>query len=306
MHRLFILTLCCGLLLAGPAYAARQLRVVTTIPDLAYFAQQVGGDHVSAESISKPTENVHFVQVKPSTLAKLNKADVFVQIGLELESWATPLLARTSSRDIRPGGSGYILASAGCQLLEIPQGRVDRSMGDIHPAGNPHCWLSPGNAKRMALNICNGLSRVDPPNTADYIANYDRLAKSIDKAATDARALLAGIEHPTVVAHHSTFPYLFQTLGITTYGLVEPRPGIAPGPQHLANLKSGMQSSGVRVVVSEPILNERDAKAVADGAGATLVILSQNVGSFPNTDSWESLLLENTRRLAAALRGGQP
>lgn len=296
-----LLTALAMCLFATPAFAA--IDVVTTTTDLAFFAERIGGNRVNVEALARPQEDIHAVQVKPSFLAKLNKADCFVMIGLDLEGWVPPLLKKTSSSAIRPGGAGYVVASTGVFLQEIPTTKVDRSMGDIHAAGNPHCWLSAVNAKIMARNVRDGLIRVDPAGTATYKANYEELAASMERTASAARALIQEMPSKSVVQQHSAFVYLFSMLGIETAGTIEPRPGIAPGAEHLTNLRALIDQQHIRVVATEGSLNQKTAKSIASSTGATLVVLGQHVGSLPGTDSWEALIMENARRLAAGLKG---
>ncbi|MCG3151758.1 MAG: Periplasmic chelated iron-binding protein YfeA [bacterium] len=288
-------------LLTSPAYAA--LQVVTTTTDLAYFAATIGGDRVTTEALARPQEDLHAVQVKPSFLARINKADLFVQVGLDLETWVPPLLAKTSRASLRPGGDGYVLASANTTLLEVPCCEVDRSMGDIHAQGNPHCWLESGNAKVMAADIRDGLVRIDPTGRATYDANYQALAQRIDQASAEAKRILQPYAGALVVQHHSSFVYLFQMLGVTAAASLEPRPGIAPGAGHLAALKTQMAKEQIRVITTEASLNQKSSRSLATSTGASLVTLGQHVGSLPDTPSWEALILANARRLAEGLKG---
>lgn len=291
-------------LFTSPAFAA--LQVVTTTTDLAYFAAAIGGDRVTTEALARPQEDLHDVQVKPSFLARINNADLFVHVGLDLESWVSPLLARTTRASLRPGGSGYVLASAGVRLLEVPSGKMDRSMGDIHAQGNPHCWLESENAKVMAANIRDGLVRIDPAGRATYDANYLALAQRIDLASAEARRILQPYAGAQVVQHHSSFVYLFQMLGISAAASLEPRPGIAPGAGHLAALKAQMAQEQIRVITTEASLNQKSSRSLATSTGASLVTLGQHVGNLPDTPSWEALILANAHRLAEGLKGTSP
>lgn len=291
--------------LAGSAQADSPVRVITTTTDLAYFAQSIGGERVTVEALARPTEDVHHVQVKPSLLAKLNRADLFIRIGLDLEPWVDALLLRVTRSSVRPGGVGYLVAGTGCHLLDAPTGRVDRSRGDVHPAGNPHCWLDPHNAAKIAQAACDALIRVDPAGRALYEANCAALIVRMKSAMAEARALLKQVPDARVIQHHASFVYLFKALGLQVAGTIEPQPGIAPGAGHLARLREQIATEQIRAVVTEPSLNQRTARSVAEQGGALLVTLGQHVDSLPGTGSWEALILENTRRLVTALKGAE-
>src|SRR6059036_4196646 len=150
-------------------HAQGKLNVVTTTEDLAAIAREVGGDHISVESIAKGYQDPHFVEAKPSFLLKLRQADLLIVVGLQLEiGWLPPLITQSGNPRIQVGAPGYLDASQFAEILEIPTGTVTRAMGDVHPLGNPHYWLDPDNGRRIARGIANKLAEMDANDSAYF------------------------------------------------------------------------------------------------------------------------------------------
>src|SRR5438067_13201469 len=168
MKRLTFFGLLATLLLPSLAFA-KKLIVVTSTTDLAALTQEVGGDRINVEAIAKGYQDPHFVEAKPSFLLKLRNADLLVSVGLDLEiGWLPPLITQSGNGRIQPGGNGYLDASQFAEILEIPQGKVTRAEGDVHPLGNPHYWLDPDNGRRIARGIATRLGAMDPGYSADF------------------------------------------------------------------------------------------------------------------------------------------
>src|SRR5688572_2824981 len=168
LHRFPIFAVVAALLaLPAPAYAA--LKVITTTSDLASLAGEVGGDKITVESLAKGYQDPHFVEAKPSFMIKLNRADLLIAVGRELElGWLPPLITQARNAKVQPGAAGYLDASLTARILDIPTGQITRAMGDVHPSGNPHYWLDPENGKRIARAIAGKLSAMDSANAAHY------------------------------------------------------------------------------------------------------------------------------------------
>src|SRR2546427_9126433 len=157
------------LVATAPAYAQGKLNVVTTTEDLASIAREVGGDRITVESIARGYQDPHFVEAKPSFILKLQKADVLIVVGRELEiGWLPPLIQQSRNSKIQPGSDGYLDASLNAQILEIPTGQVTRAMGDVHPLCNPHYWMDPENGKRIAKSIADKFSQIRPNDRAVF------------------------------------------------------------------------------------------------------------------------------------------
>ncbi|MEA2627280.1 MAG: zinc/manganese transport system substrate-binding protein, partial [Candidatus Binatota bacterium] len=228
--------LLCGVLvalatIASPPSAHAKLYVVTTTPDLAAIAREVGGDQVQAESLALGTQDPHFVDAKPSFILKLNRADLYVKRGLDLEvGWAPVLEKGARNPEILYGGARYVDASAGIAPLEIPPGGLSRALGDVHPFGNPHYQRDPVNAKVIARNIADGLVRIDLQNRAYYeqrLADFDR---RIDQRLAGWTKELAPYRGTKIVTYHKSWEYFTARFGFEVIGEMEPKPGIAPSP----------------------------------------------------------------------------
>lgn len=287
-------------LLSFPAGARATVRVVTTTTDLAAIVREVGGDRVEVLSIAAGHQDPHFVDAKPSYLVKLQRADLFVQVGLELEAgWAPNLLANARNGKIQPGGPGFVDASEGIERLQVPS-TADRSQGDIHPYGNPHYWLDPANGRAIAANVAAGLARVDPANAAAYEAGraafVGRLDAAIARWAERARPL-AGLP---VVAYHNSWPFLERRFGFRVVGFVEPKPGIPPSGRYVAELAESMKRDGVRLILMSTFYDQKTAELVARLSGARVVTLANSVDGLPEATDYVALFEANLERLLAA------
>src|SRR5215467_11483390 len=179
------LAIAAGILIAPSLSAAKKLNVVTATTDLAALAQEVGGDKINVDSIAKGYQDPHFVEAKPSFLLKLRNADLLISVGLDLEiGWLPPLITQSGNGRIQPGANGYLDASQFAEILEIPQGKVTRAEGDVHPLGNPHYWLDPDNGRRLVKGIAGKLGELDPADAAYFqqrFADFDKRLAEAEK-----------------------------------------------------------------------------------------------------------------------------
>jgi ABC-type Zn uptake system ZnuABC Zn-binding protein ZnuA len=303
------IALAAALLLFGarPGEAARKLKVVTTTQDLASIAQTIGGDRVTVESLSKGYQDPHFVDAKPSYLVKLRQADVFIEVGRDLEiGWAPGLLNNARNSKILPGGAGFVDASNGVKILELG-GRVGREMGDVHPLGNPHYWLDPENGLAVAANVRDALVRNDPAGRAAYesaFASFQRQLQSRiagwKKRAADLK--LGGMK---VVTYHRSWPYFAQAFGVQVVDYVEPRPGVPPTPKHVQELTELMKTQGVRLLIVEPYFDPKLPAQIAKNAGSAIVILPPSVGAVPAAKDYFSLFDAQLDLVQKALAEGR-
>src|SRR6266850_6885083 len=181
-----LVTLVTALAVIGPllpaASAADKIRVVTTIPDLKALTDEVGGDLVDVESLARGTQNAHELEIRPSLMLKLRRADILIENGLELDSWADVAVEGANNPKIARGAPGRVDVSRGIQVLDVPSTRVDRSMGDVHPLGNPHYSLDPGMAPIITENIVDGLARFAPEQRATFEKNRQAFLARLDEA----------------------------------------------------------------------------------------------------------------------------
>src|SRR6266545_5614557 len=208
-------------LLGGALPLQAKINVVVTIPDYGAIAQEIGGDKVKVTAIARGTEDQHFVDARPSYIRVLNQADVLVEGGAELEiGWLPPLVAGARNNKILSDAPGHIILSRGIQLLEVPTGPVDRSMGDVHPLGNPHYWLDPGNGKIIAEKLADSFSRLDSANAAYYQANLKRFSERLDRKIAEWTKLMAPFRGTKVVTYHKSYDYLLERFGLELAGTI--------------------------------------------------------------------------------------
>jgi zinc/manganese transport system substrate-binding protein len=285
--------------------AAAQIKVVATTPDLASLAREVGGSTVSVTALAKPTEDPHFVDAKPSHIVTLNRADVLIEGGAELElGWLPPLLESARNPKIAAGSAGRVVASDGVRMAEVPTS-FDRSKGDVHSLGNPHFLVDPVDAKIVARNIARHLSQVDPKNSAAYASNLARFNAKLDAKTTEWQNTLAPYRGAKIVTYHKDFVYFASRFGLSIVDELEPKPGIAPSPSHLAGVIGTMKSQGAHVVLVQPYQNRKTAETVARQTGATVLDMPEQPGARPNTTTYIDMMNNLVTTLAAGLRGAK-
>src|SRR5919201_1531506 len=277
------------------------LHVVSSIPTLGSLAKEVGGNHVEVESLGKGYQDPHFVEPKPSLMLVLNRADLLLHVGLELEiGWLPPLVLGSRNPKIQPGDLGNLDCSRAIPVLGIPTTKVDRSMGDIHPQGNPHYWLPPSNAKIIAREIAQRLGDLDPDGRADYQKNLAAFNAKVDARLKEWAPMIARMKGTKIVTYHKSWTYVSQWLGMDEIGYVEPKPGIPPDPQHLARLISVMKQDAVKLLLLEDFYNKSVASLVAQKAGAKMLDLPSDVGATPEVKDWFTLVEHDLKALSSS------
>jgi ABC-type Zn uptake system ZnuABC Zn-binding protein ZnuA len=292
-----------GLLLPG-AQAARGLRVVTTIPDLKSLTEAVGGDLVEVDSLTRGTQNFHEAEVRPSMMLKLRRADALIQNGAELDNWADVAVTGANNPNIIRGAAGRIEVSRGIPLLDVPMTRVDRSMGDVHPLGNPHFSLDPGLAPIITQNIVDGLSRLAPESGPAFEKNRQAFLQKLDGEMDRWTKLMAPVRGGKVVVYHPDFIYFLTRFGLVQVGALEDRPGIPPSPQHLVHIIRLMKAEQVKVILVEPWNDLKLAERVAAeaGGGAKALVIASSVGAVKGADNYFAAIDYNVRTLAQVLK----
>jgi len=285
------------------APAAAPLSVVATTPDLASIAKAIGGDAVDVKALAKPTEDSHFVDAKPSHIVTLNRADVLIEGGAELElGWLPPLLESARNSRIAAGAPGRIVASTGITMKEKPVA-FDRSKGDVHALGNPHFLVDPLNAKIVAANIADHLARVAPASASVFKANLATFNATIDAKLAEWQKQLSPFEGAKIVTYHKDFNYLADRFGLEVVETLEPKPGIAPSPSHLAVVIAAMRAQNAKVILVQPFQNRKTAETVARQTGATVLDVSQQPGAIKGTDTYIALMDHVVRTLVNGLQG---
>jgi ABC-type Zn uptake system ZnuABC Zn-binding protein ZnuA len=322
--------------------ASIPLNVAATVPDLGCLVREVGGDRVEVTVFAKGTEDPHFVEAKPSFVKVLSRADLFIQVGLENEMGWAPLLQRNAGNpSVQSGARGYLDASTAITPLDVPAGTVDRSLGDVHAAGNPHYLTDPLNGLAVAGLIRGKLIELHPDQRPYFEQRYQAFRRRLGMAMVgealgqkyDFEKLALLYEHGTladflggqgddgklggwlgmmlpyygtkVVADHNVWPYFARRFGINVIGFMEPKPGIPPTTKHLSELVNTMRAAQAKLVVGVPYYDPRHAQFIVQHTGAGVVNMAHQVGARLGTDDYVSMIDYNVRSLVAALRGGR-
>ncbi|MBT8399498.1 MAG: metal ABC transporter substrate-binding protein [Rhodothermia bacterium] len=279
------------------AAAQGALRVVTTLPDLESIAKHIGGDHVETFSIAAGFQNPHFVDPKPSFIRQLSRADLFVTVGLDLESgWVPPLLNSARNPGILQGAPGYVDASVNVPLLQTPTS-VTREQGDIHVYGNPHYWLDPARGKIIAKNILDGLVRLQPENRSYFEGNLERFNEEMDMHIAEWLAQMEPYKGARIVAYHNSWPYLAERFGLDVVDFLEPKPGIPPTPSQLAKIIRLMSEEDIGVIIIEPYFKTDAADLVARKTNGEVVVLATSVGAEESIRTYFDLFDYNVDKL---------
>ncbi|MEO6612347.1 MAG: metal ABC transporter substrate-binding protein [Chitinophagaceae bacterium] len=281
---------------------AGTIRVVTTTTDTKSITELIGGNKVSVSSIATGYQNPHFVDPKPSYIISLTKADMFVTVGLDLETgWSPQLLSSSRNNKIQKGAQGYVDASAGVNLLQVPSS-ANRAEGDIHIYGNPHYWLDPLNGKIIARNIANGLERVDPSNKAFYEANLQAFFIKIDAKMKEWQARMAAFKGAKIIAYHNEWVYFETRFGLQIVDFMEPKPGIPPSPSQLVKVIKEVKANNIKVIISSPYFSTSSSDVVAKQTGVKELTLATSVGGFDAIKTYFDLFDYNISQLTATLK----
>ena len=289
--------------LFGGANAFAAIKVVTTTQDLESLTREVGGDKVTVESLAKGYQDPHFVEAKPSFILKLHGAELLVVVGRELEiGWLPPLINQARNPRIQPNADRYLDASSAARILEIPTGQITRAMGDVHPSGNPHYWLSPDNGRRIAQEIQKKLAEISPSDAAYFgqrYADFDRRLAEAEKRWQAAMAPYKGIK---VVTYHRSWPNFTEAFGLNVIGYVEPKPGIPPSPSHTLELIQEMKRQQVKVIMIEPYFDRKTPDSIARETGAQVIVLAPSVGGEKDVTDYFKLFDYNVGLVVNAIK----
>ena len=278
------------------------IKVVTTTSDLKSITELIGGDKVSVSSIATGYQNPHFVDPKPSYIIGLSKADLFVTVGLDLEiGWSPQLLTSSRNTKIQKGAEGYVDASVGIGLMQVPTS-ANRAEGDIHIYGNPHYWLDPLNGKVIARNIANGLERIDPSNKPGYESNLQAFFKKIDDKIKEWQAKMAPFKGTKIIAYHNEWVYFETRFGLNIVDFLEPKPGIPPSPSQLVKVIKEIKANNIKVIISSPYFTTSSSDVVAKQTGVKELTLATSVGAFDSIKSYFDVFDYDINQLTAILK----
>lgn len=306
MHRpwsvvALILALTLGVLppVSASIGAAEPLPVVVTIPVLKDWAEQVGGSHVRVTSLLTGLESEHSYSPRPSDLVALRKARVLLQVGLGLEIWVASLVKNSGNPALL-----VVTTSDGIDLIhdETPSGAGPAKSPHEHDAGNPHVWLDPENAKIMIGHIADAFSQADPAHAPDYRRNAGGYAEQLTRLQTELAGRFQHISERRIIAHHPAWPYFARRFGVQIAGEIVTQSGAEPSAHHIQQLIASIRKDRIRVIVSEPQLNQKIPEALARETGARVVVLTPLPGGLAGTATYTDMLRYNVGRLTQALQ----
>jgi ABC-type Zn uptake system ZnuABC Zn-binding protein ZnuA len=275
---------------AGTARAASKLNVVTATEDLAALAREVGGDHINVDSIAKGYQDPHFVEPKPSFLLRLQKADLLIVVGLQLEiGWLPPLQTQSRNSKIQVGANGYLDASQFAKILEIPTGQITRAMGDVHPLGNPHYWLDPDNGRRIAKGIADKMAEMQPADASYFQQRYADFDKRLAAAEKGWEAKMAPFRSRKIITYHRSWPNFCEHYGLDVVDYIEPRPGIPPTPSHTLEVINTMKRENIKLIFVEPYFDLRTPNSIASAVGGNVVQIMPSVGGVKEITNYFQL-----------------
>ena len=285
IKRTFFIILALSVVTAGSLRA--KIKVVTSSSDLGSIAGEIGGAEVEVSSIGRGKSNLHFVEMLPSYMLKVSQADIYFKVGLSLDRWAAGVIDGSRNSRLK-----VIDCSAGIDVIDRPSGKVDASMGDAHPEGNPHYWLDPRNGKIIAGTIREALAKADPANADAFQTNYDSFSKRLDSAWLVWSARAEKLKGTAILSYHSSWAYFARAFGINVAGFIEPKPGIEPTASHTAELIELANKQNVKIIFREPYFSDRAPNAVAKATGGMLITVASSVGGTKGATDYFSLFDE--------------
>lgn len=289
----FVLIICLMSLFVSNTQAAKPLPVVATLPVLKDLAEAVGKEYIRVSTLISGAESEHTYTPKPSDLIRIQKAKVLFQIGLDLELWVLPLIQNADRPDLP-----IITTSKDVSLIEDA---IADDHGHGHGAANPHIWLDPQNAKVMIGHIKRGLIAADPDHQAHYEKNAADYLQALESLEADLKKKVARLKDKKIITHHPAWPYFAKRFGFDIRNNILTQIGSEPSAKKLGILIRQIKKEGIRVIVSEPQLNQKIPRILAEETGARVVPLSPLTGAIPGTDRYLDLIRYNVETLAAAL-----
>ncbi len=279
-----------------------ELKVVTTSQDLASIAKEIGADLVRVESLSKGNNNLHYLSARPDYILKVNRADVFVMIGMDMEvGWVPKILKQSRNKNIQRGGAGYCNASKGIPVLGKPQGLINRAMGDIHIHGNPHYWTDPLRGVIIARNILNTLKRVDITNKDVYEKNFNIFKAKVTKLFKRLKKMMLPHKNKSVVAYHNEFIYMTKRFNLKIAGYIEEKPGVSPSASHIRKIVNIIKENKIKIIFNTPWQNVSYSEEVSRKSGAKVLLMPIQTGSSSRSKNYLQMIEECVRLIAQNL-----
>jgi zinc/manganese transport system substrate-binding protein len=337
-----ILLITISLSMVSLSAADSPLNICVTVTDIGAITREIGGDKVKVTVFAKGHEDPHSIEARPSFVRALADADLFIQTGLELEvGWAPVLLKNARNDKVLPGAAGFLEVASAIAPLDVPMGVVDRSLGDVHPGGNPHFLNDPVSGFRAAKLIEGKLAQVSAENAAYFALRYTDFAKRLGErlfgveltSKYDPSKLAQLVERGklmdflnsqkddekiggwlgevksfkgrSVVADHTIWPYFSRTFSFDVVGYLEPKPGIPPTTRHLQELIAMMKKDAISVILTTPFFDPKHAHVVAEKSASYIAAMAHQVGSLTGTDDYISFIDHNVKALVGAFAGNK-
>ena len=272
-----------------------KVRIVSSTTDIADIVKIIGGDHVTVTSIARGNQDPHYVEILPSYMLKVRKADIYFMVGMELDLWAQQIIDGSRNRKVM-----VVDCSVEINKMEVPTGQIDASMGDIHRFGNPHYWLDPENGKLIARIVAQKLISHDSKNADQYQANLNQFEKDLDSAILNWTKRFSDLRNKNIIFYHNSWPYFSKRFGLITVGFLEPKPGITPSPSQLNQVINQIKENEIEVIASESYFSDRAPKFIESKTNVITVKLAQSVGAIEGADSYINLFETNLLILAKA------
>jgi len=268
-----------ALLILLPFFIFAKVKVVGTIPDYTSIAKEIGGERVTVETLVKGTQDPHFADALPSHIIRLNRADLLISTGLGLESgWLPALLKNARNKKIQQGSEGFLEASRFVSLLDIPA-KIDKSMGDVHPGGNPHFYTAPDQLFLIAKAVKNRLKIIDPQGKEYYEKQWTDFKTRYSQEVKKWKEKVKGMEGTRIVVYHESWVYLLKWLGFEKVGALEPKPGIPPSAGHVSRLLKRIKGKDVKFIFQEIYHPTSLSKVFSKKSGIRLLILPSMTGA---------------------------
>jgi zinc/manganese transport system substrate-binding protein len=305
-HKVFaIFTTVMALLGSSSDRAQGKPTVIATTEDLAAILREVGGDRVAVDFIARGHQDPHFVDAKPSFILKLQRADLLVLVGRDLEAgWLPALIQQSRNSKIQPGAAGYLDASLGARILDLPQGPITRAMGDVHPLGNPHYWLNPRNGAVIARSIAAKLSELRPNDKSFFDQRLTDFITRLNDAERKWLAAMAPYKGRKIVTYHRSYTNFADWSGLDVVGYVEPRPGIPPSAQHTRDLITEMKRLSIGLLLVEPYFDLKTPNLIGRETGARVLVIYPSVGGTSTITDYFKLFDHNINEIVNAARQG--
>ncbi|MEK2646786.1 metal ABC transporter substrate-binding protein [Bdellovibrio sp. BCCA] len=271
--------------------AFAKIKVVATQPDIAEVVQAIGGDQVEVQTLLKGSEDPHYAEARPDFILKVNRADVVCSVGLDLEiGWLPKVLSKSGNEKVQEGGPGFCALGKSVKALEVPTGVIDRSLGDVHPHGNPHFVLSPEKLAEGGAEVVRVLSQVLPAKSSEFEKNYDAFKKKM----TELHARLAKtVKKVKVMEYHKEFTYFFNAYGLESLGSLEEKPGMPPSAARIAQVAKMAKDNKVAVLFATPSAPHKTLERFHELSGVPVVTVPSYVQSSGSTDAKNIEALQN-------------